>query len=429
MQSVAIAAALVVAYGTVSRRLTTTVVTGPMAFVAAGLLLGDGGLEVLDLGLEEEGVRILAEATLVLVLFVDAIAIDVRALVREIQLPARLLTIGLPLTVVLGTGAALLVFDLQLWEAALLAAILAPTDAALGQAVVTNPRVPERIRQTLSVESGLNDGIVLPLVMLFLGLAAEETMAVSGRSIATFVASQLGFGVLTGVAVGLVGGIVIDRAARGEWMDGVFRQLSVFAVAVCSFAVADLVGGNGFIAAFVAGVTFGQVAREQCQGAADFAEDEGQLLTLLTFLVFGAALAGPALADAPQPQTAVYAVLSLTIVRVVPTAVALAGTGLTVTSKAFIGWFGPRGLASILFSVLILEEADLPTQDAIIQIVTWTVLLSILAHGASARPAADAYGRHATTIRSDAAEHVPAASTRHGADPSAPGSGTRPGDG
>ena len=212
-------------------------------------------------------------------------------------------------------------------------------------------------------------------------------------------------------------------------MDGLFRQLSVFAVAVCSFAVADLVGGNGFIAAFVAGVTFGQVAREQCQGAADFAEDEGQLLTLLTFLVFGAALAGPALADAPQPQTAVYAVLSLTIVRVVPTAVALAGTGLTVTSKAFIGWFGPRGLASILFSVLILEEADLPTQDAIIQIVTWTVLLSILAHGASARPAADAYGRHATTMRSDAAEHVPAASTRHGADPPAPGSGTRPGDG
>jgi NhaP-type Na+/H+ or K+/H+ antiporter len=171
--------------------------------------------------------------------------------------------------------------------------------------------------------------------------------------------------------------------------------------------VAEVVGGNGFIAAFVAGVTFGQVAHEQCHDAADFAEDEGQLLTLLTFLVFGAALAGPALTDAPQPQTAVYAVLSLTIVRMVPTAVALAGTGLTTTTRAFIGWFGPRGLASILFAVLILEEADLPAQDDIIQIVTWTVLLSIMAHGASARPAAEAYGRHASTMNSDAAEHAP----------------------
>jgi NhaP-type Na+/H+ or K+/H+ antiporter len=410
MQSVAIAAALVVAYGLVSRRLATTPVTGPMAFVGAGLLLGEGGLGVLDLGIEEEGVRILAEATLVLVLFVDAIAIDVRALVREIQLPARLLTIGLPLTVVLGTGVALLVVDLQLWEAALLAAILAPTDAALGQAVVTNPRVPERIRQTLSVESGLNDGIVLPLVTLFVGLAAEETMAVSGRTIATFVASQLGFGALVGVGMGLLGGMVIDRAAQRGWMDGLYRQLSVFGLAFCSFAVADVLGGNGFIAAFVAGVTFGQVASEQCADAADFADDEGQLLTLLTFLVFGAALAAPALADAPQPWTALYAVLSLTIVRAIPTTIALTGTGLSVATKAFIGWFGPRGLASILFSVLILEEADLPAQDAIIQIVTWTVLLSVVAHGASARPAADAYGRHASTMHSDAAEHLPIAS-------------------
>lgn len=294
-----------------------------MAFVAAGLLLGDGGLRVLDLGIDEEGVRVLTEATLALVLFVDAIQIKLPRLVDEAQLPGRLLTVGLPGTVLLGTVTALLLFDLRLWEAALLAAVLAPTDAALGQAVVTNRDVPVRIRETLSVESGLNDGIALPLVTLFLGLAAGEGAALSGRSIVSFVGMQLGVGVLAGAVVGFLGGVVIDHAARRGWIDGGVRQLSTFAVAVCAFALSDLLGGNGFIAAFVAGLAFGQVAREQCPDAADFAEDECQLLTMLTFLVFGASLAGPALADAGG-RTLLYAVLSLTVVRLAPVALSTA---------------------------------------------------------------------------------------------------------
>ena len=406
MQSVAIAAALVVAYGVVSRRLASTLITGPMAFVAAGLLLGDGGLGVLELGLDEAGVHILAEATLVLVLFVDAIQIKLPRLVHEAQLPARLLTVGLLGTVLLGTAAALLLFELGLWEAALLAAILAPTDAALGQAVVTNRAVPVRIRETLSVESGLNDGIALPLVTVFLGLAAEEEAALSARSILSFVSAQLGVGVLMGVAVGLVGGLVIERAANRGWIDGVFRQLSTFSVAVCAFALADLLGGNGFIAAFVAGLAFGQVARAQCPHAADFAEEEGQLLTMLTFLVFGAALAGPALTEASVPIL-LYALLSLTVVRMAPAAVSLLGTGLSPPTLAFVGWFGPRGLASILFAVLIVEEADIAVQADIVTIVSWTVLLSVFAHGVSARPAADAYGRHVATMGDEHAEHHP----------------------
>ena len=406
MESVAIAAALVVAYGVVSRRLESTLVTGPMAFVAAGLLLGDAGLGVLDLGLEEEGVHILAEATLVLVLFVDAIQIRLPRLVHEAQLPGRLLTVGLPGTVVLGTAAALLLFDLLPWEAALLAAVLAPTDAALGQAVGTNPDVPVRIRETLSVESGLNDGIALPLVTLFLGLAAGEEGVLSGRGIVSFVAMQLGIGTLVGALVGFVGGVVIDRMARRGWMDGVFRQLSTFAVAVCAFALSEVFGGNGFIAAFVAGLAFGQVAREQCPHAADFAEDEGQLLTMLTFLVFGTSLAGPALTDGDVP-TVLYAVLSLTVVRMVPVAVSLLGTGLSALTLGFVGWFGPRGLASILFAVLIVEEADLAVESQIVTIVSWTVLLSMFAHGMSARPAAQAYGRHVATMSDEHAEHRP----------------------
>lgn len=406
MVSLASAAALVVAYGVASRRLESTLVTGPMAFVAAGLLLGDGGLGVLDLPIEEAGVRILAEATLVLVLFVDAIQIRLPRLVHEVQLPGRLLTIGLLGTVLLGTAAALLVFDLLPWEAALLAAVLAPTDAALGQAVVTNRDVPVRIRETLSVESGLNDGIALPLVTLFLGLAAGEEGVLSGRAIVSFVGMQLGIGVLVGAVVGFVGGAVIDRAARRGWMDGVFRQLSTFAVAVLAFALAEVFGGNGFIAAFIAGLAFGQVAREQCPHAADFAEDEGQLLTMLTFLVFGASLAGPALTEADVP-TLLYAVLSLTVVRMVPVALSLPGTGLSAATTAFVGWFGPRGLASILFAVLIIEEADIAVESQIVTIVSWTVLLSVFAHGMSARPAAQAYGRQMSAMRDDRAEHHP----------------------
>lgn len=407
MESLAVAAALVIAYGAVSRRVETTVVTAPMLFVAAGLLLGDGGLGVLNLGLEEESVRILAEATLVLVLFVDAMQIELPRLVDEAQLPARMLTGGLLGTVVLGTLAGMALFDLAVWEAALLAAILAPTDAALGQAVITNRAVPVRIRETLSVESGLNDGIALPLVTVFLGLAAEEEAVVSATDILGFVGSQLGFGLLVGALVGLLGGRLIDRATQRRWMDELFRQLSTFALAICAFATAELVGGNGFIAAFVAGIAFGQVARAHCAHAADFADDEGQLLTLLTFLVFGAALAGPALGAAPQPQTLLYALLSLTIVRMLPVATSLLGTGLGLPTLAFLGWFGPRGLASILFTVLIVEEADLAVQSDITTIVSWTVLLSVFAHGMTARPAAAAYGRHATQMPDDRAEHLP----------------------
>lgn len=404
MESLAIAAALVIAYGAVSRRLDATVVTPPMLFVAAGLLLGDGGLQVLDLGLEEEAVRILAEATLVLVLFVDAIRIDLRRLAGEAQLPARLLTVGLVGTVVLGTVAGLLLFDLAVWEAALLAAVLAPTDAALGQAVITNGDVPVRIRETLSVESGLNDGIALPLVTLFIGLAAGEEGVADGASIIRFVGSQIGVGVLAGVAVGAIGGRVIDVTVRAGWMDGLFRQLSTFAVAVCAFAAAETLGGNGFISAFAAGVMFGQVARDQCEDAADFAEDEGQLLTLLTFLVFGAAIAGPALADASQPQTLLYVLLSLTIVRMLPVAISLVGTRLTLPTVMFLAWFGPRGLASILFAVLIIDESNLAVRSDILTIVSWTVLVSVYAHGMTARPGAAAYARHVAPMAADRPE-------------------------
>jgi len=299
----------------------------------------------------------------------------------------------MPLTIVLGAGAAAFLFDgLSVWEAALIGAILAPTDAALGGAVVTDDRVPFRIRQTLSTESGLNDGIVLPLVMLFLALAASTEGIESASYWGRFILEQIGFGVLFGALGGAAGGTLIDRAVRAGWMTPLFRQLGTLALAIAAFASAEWVGGNGFVAAFSAGLVFGQVARDQCPHVADFAEDEGHLLELVTFLLFGAILVGPAIADLTAPIL-VYAILSLTVIRMVPVALSLTGSGLPFGQVAFVAWFGPRGLASILFALVVLEEAELSRTPQILTVVTWTVLLSVVAHGLSATPWAAALGQ------------------------------------
>ena len=385
-------AVMVLGFGLVSARLKGTVITPPMAYVTAGIILGPSALGVVDLGLEQEGVRLLAEATLVIVLFSDASRIDLRVLQAEYQLPARLLGLGLPLTIAAGGGLAVLWFgDLDVWEAMLVGAILAPTDAALGQVVVTSSAVPVRIRQTLNVESGLNDGIVLPVVTLFLALAAVEEDLESTSFWVAFVARQLGFGVLVGLGIGLAGAALINRAVAADRIDGLYRQLATLAVGVAAFGGAAAIEGNGFIAAFTAGLAMGTIARGPCEDIIDFSEDEGQLLALLMFFVFGAVIAGPALDELTGPIAA-YAVLSLTVVRMVPVAISLLGRHLRRDTVAFVGWFGPRGLASILFGLIVLEEIELAAGSEIYLIVTWTVLLSVFAHGVTAAPLSARYG-------------------------------------
>jgi NhaP-type Na+/H+ or K+/H+ antiporter len=384
-------AGVVLAYGLFSRRLEATPLTGPILFVSAGMVMGATG--VFETGMDEGPVRVLAEATLVLLLFTDAIRIDLRVLRGQLELPARLLGIGLPLTVGLGVLLASWIFTgYAFWEAALVAAILSPTDAALGQAVVTNPSVPGRIRQALNVESGLNDGLMLPVITLFLALAASSVDIETPSFWVGFVARQVGFGVLFGVLVGYVGGRLIDHFATRGWIEGAARQLSTLAVGVGAFAVAEIVNGNGFVAAFVAGLAFGEAAREHCTGAYDFAEDEGQLLATLTFLFFGAVFAGPALGDPTWPILG-FAILALTVMRMVPVAVSLVGSHLSVPTVAYMAWFGPRGLASILFGLFILEEADLPAGDEIFLVVTWTVILSVLLHGLTSVWLSERYGQ------------------------------------
>jgi NhaP-type Na+/H+ or K+/H+ antiporter len=389
----AVVAVFVLAYSLVSRRLESTPITGPMVFVFAGIMFGSESLGLMSGEMAQGGVRLLAEATLVLLLFTDAIRIDLAVLRRNVKLPARLLGVGLPLTIITGGLLATLVFpDFGFWEAALLAAILSPTDAALGRAVVTNKRVPGRIRQALNVESGLNDGIMLPIITVFLALAAAAGQVEIPDSWTAFAAAQIGFGILVGGGVGYVGGKLIDAFAARGWVDGAFRQLGTLAVGVAAFGLAeiDMIGGNGFVAAFAAGLAYGAAARDHCDGAYDFAEDEGELLALLTFLIFGAAIAGPALGRIDW-RIVLYVLISIFVARPLPAALSLVGARLKLPTVGFMAWFGPRGLASILFGLFILEEADLPHGDEILLVVTWTVLASVFLHGVTAERMARVY--------------------------------------
>ncbi len=399
-------ALFVLMYGLVSKRLERTVITPPMVFVTLGLIFGGSALSELGMHADRGAVHVLAQLTLVLVLFGDAARIDLRALRNELGLPVRLLAVGMPLTIVSGVAVAKLLFPQLTWfECAALGAILAPTDAALGQAVVRAPSVPLRIRQALNVESGLNDGIALPIVLIFAALASMGGgEAHTAAEWVRFAALQVTLGPIAGLVVAWVGGSLIAGADSRGWMDGRFTRLTGIAIALLSFAGAELIGGNGFIAAFVAGMTLGNSQRGKCEYLYNFLEAEGALLALLVFLLLGLLLAWPAIAES-DARMWLYAALSLTVIRVVPVAISLVGSGLRRPSMVFLGWFGPRGLASLLFAILILEEAALPHEGLVFNVVVLTVLSSVFAHGMSAAPAARKYGERASDAQACPAEN------------------------
>ena len=402
---VALVALVVVLFALISKRIGPTVISGPMVFVAAGLLLGPEVADTVDLGLELEAVDLLGEFTLAILLFSDASRIDTRALRREYMLPARLLGIGLPLSVALGTGVLmLLIADVGVWEAALIAAILAPTDAALGQEVVTDRAVPARIRQGLNVESGLNDGLVVPAVALFLALAVDEEDTGSAGFWTRFVFEQIGVALVVGLIVGAVGAWLLNTATERDWMDPLYAQLATFALAVGALTASVHFDGNGFIAAFVAGMTFGHLANE-AEHLAEFTEDTAQLAAAVSFFVFGNVLLGPALDDV-SVGIIVCAVAALTLGRIMPVAVAMVGTKAAPPTILFVGWFGPRGLASILFGLQLLEE-DLPGADDLFAVVAWTVLFSVVLHGATAAWGARRYGAWWADMSEDEKTEMP----------------------
>ncbi|GGM57558.1 sodium:proton antiporter [Longimycelium tulufanense] len=408
MVDLLILAFLVLGYGMVSGRLRGSSLTAPMFFVTAGLVLGEGGLEWLRGTPDEDAIRILAEATLVLVLFTDAVRIELPTLRREYHFPLRLLAIGMPLGIVLGAVAAWLLFDdFGVWEAALLATVLVPTDAALSAAVVSDRRLPVRIRQSLNVESGLNDGIALPLVLLFVALAAttEGDMSTPQEWV-WFAVRQIGVGAVAGVVLGASGGWLLRWFDAKGWVTPTYRRLAVFALAALVYVGSELASGNGFVAAFVAGLSFGTVARDHCPHVHEFAEREGELLAMLTFTLFGAVIAGSRLADLDW-SIVVYAVLSLAVVRVLAVAVSLIGSGVRAETTLFLGWFGPRGLASILFALLVVEQAGIARSSEIMLIASVTVLLSIYVHGATAAPWSRGFGARANRLGPESPEQLP----------------------
>ena len=308
-------------------------------------------------------------------------------------MPLRLLGIGLPLTIVLGAlSAALLFGDFTLAAAFVLAVVLAPTDAALGQAVVTDPRLPSRIRQGLNVESGLNDGICVPLLLIALASAEVASDVASGHHALTIVAEEIGYGVVGGVAAGVLAGAIVVSGRRRALIADDWLQAIPLAGAALAYGVAAGLGGSGFIAAFLAGGIFGGIAVRESEEAGRLSEEIAGLLGGVTFVGFGAVLLGPALSHLTW-QVVAYAILSLTVVRMLPVAIAMLGTGARPATLAFLGWFGPRGLASIVFAVIVVQESELPQTDTILLAAYLTVGLSVLAHGLTAAPLAERYAR------------------------------------
>ncbi len=394
----AVLALFVFGYSLVAGRLASTRVSGPLVFVLAGLAMGPFGLAWFDGDATRTELRVLADLTLATVLFMDAANADLGVLRRNIRLPVRMLALGLPGAMLLGGIVAALLFDLLTWpEAAILGVMLAATDAALGKAVVTNPAVPGRLREGLSFESGLNDGLAVPFLFVFIAIATAGGGGESGAALALqLVAEELGIGLAVGLGITLLAGTLFSWCLRRGWLTEVWSQITIVALAIGSFAVAQSLGGSGYIAAFSGGLLFGALAgrgfgvhTERAPEAKELmltGEAMSETLALMTWLLFGAMVVG-SIATQWDWTVLLYAVLSLTLVRMLPVFLALSGTGEDTASKLFLGWFGPRGLASIVFAIIVLNEA-VPNGGFIALVVATTVLLSLVAHGVSANPLA-----------------------------------------
>jgi NhaP-type Na+/H+ or K+/H+ antiporter len=392
-ESLALIAGFILIYSIVAGGVERSWISGPIVFTLFGLLIGPVGLDLLPIEGRTEVLRTLAEVTLALVLFTDAAGADLRVLRRAAGLPVRLLLIGLPLTIALGyVIGVLLNVQLTPLEIALVATMLAPTDAALGKAVVTNEVVPGDVRQSLNVESGLNDGICVPILFVFLALAQSAGVEGSTWTLALgLVAEEIGIGLAVGLVVTGVGVQLLKLAARHQWLTHTWIQIPVVALAITCFATAQFLGGSGFIAAFVGGLLFGALARQQREKFLLAAEGTGDTLALITWIAFGVLVVGKAIGYF-EWRLVLYALLSLTVIRMLPVFLSLAGSRVNTEGKLFIGWFGPRGLASIVFGIIVLD-ADLPNGGLMAMVVAATIIFSILAHGVTANPWARGFGR------------------------------------
>jgi NhaP-type Na+/H+ or K+/H+ antiporter len=375
--------------------LERTPISGAVVYLFFGLVCGPYGLRVIEMDVDGEGLKRLAEFTLALVLFADSANANLGVLRTVERIPVRLLLVGLPLTIAAGFGTGYLIFDqLTLVELALLATMLAPTDAALGQAVVTNKSVPASVRESLNVESGLNDGICVPVLLVFLALASGSTSG--GETLSLVIQlpiQQIGIGATVGIVLAIIASFSLRWSGARQWIAGAWIQIPVVALAMFCFALSQWLGGSGFIGCFVGGLVFGGLKKdhEVKEHVLAGAESVGNVMSLLTWFTFGAVVFGGLFQNFSW-QVLVYAVLSLTVVRMLPVFLCLLGVQMRVDSKLFLGWFGPRGLASIVFIVMVMGE-KLPGNNTLAAVVVCTVALSIIGHGISAVPLATSYGK------------------------------------
>lgn len=396
-QILTVFAAFAFIYSLVASRLEKTPVNGALVYVLAGMLVGPDLLGLINLSIEGETVSRLAEIALAICLFTDSSNANLTVLRSVEAIPVRLLLLGLPLTIAFGMGLAWLMFgDLGFFEIALVATMLAPTDAALGKAVVTNPAVPAKVRESLNVESGLNDGICVPVILFFIALAAGSVEASESASLVIQLPLKvIGIGLVTGLVLAVLGGFALRTSEQRGWVAGTWLQLPIIALAVLCFALAQWLGGSGFIASFVGGLTFGALTKQHKERFLTAAEGSADAVAMVTWFAFGTMAFGILLSGISW-QIILYALLSLTVVRMLPVFLCLIGKGLKKDTLLFMGWFGPRGLASIVFVVMVIAEA-LPGNDTIVAVVTWTIMLSVLLHGLSANPLASLYGARVDT--------------------------------
>jgi NhaP-type Na+/H+ or K+/H+ antiporter len=385
-ENAAMLAVFLLIYSAIAGRIERSLISGPIVFTAVGFILGADGVGVLRIHINGEGLRLLAELTLAMVLFTDAANADFSIVKRNLGLPERLLLIGLPLTIVLGFLVAAVVFPrLEVLEMALLAAMLAPTDAALGKPVVTNRTVPAAMREALNLESGLNDGICVPIVVLLLGLAVgTQIEGGTVAHVARVVIEAIGIGLIVGLALTWLSTVMLRFAQGRGWISEHWVEIPIVALAAACFAAAQALGGSGFIACFVGGLLLSGLGARHKAELLRGAEHMGEALALMTWVIFGGIVVARMI-ERLTWSALLYAILSLTVIRMLPVFLCLIGTRTSVADRLFIGWFGPRGLATIVFAVLVLDE-HLPGNDTIMLAAGWTVLLSIIAHGVTANP-------------------------------------------
>jgi NhaP-type Na+/H+ or K+/H+ antiporter len=380
-------ALLILGYGIFSKRAESSIITAPMVFVSVGIIISFFVGEEWREGINARFVEPIAQITLILVLFLDASTLDLKALMKDRRLPMRLLFIGLPLTIILGTLIAIPLFpSIDLWPLAMMAIILSPTDAALGLAVVTSEIVPLRVRQTINVESGLNDGIAFPPLLICMAVLSGASTGESGFPYwGIFILKQFVYGPLIGGLIGWIGGYLVETSSKRGWMNHTFQRLASIAIAFLAYALAEEVHGNGFIAAFFAGMLLGTRTESIRERIHEFGEAESQALILFIFLLMGMIMV-PISFPYWDAQTVIYAVLSLTVIRMLPVAISLLGTELSWGTIGFIAWFGPRGIASVLYLIMAVIALGRNGYEKVLSVITLTVLLSIFLHGITAIP-------------------------------------------